>query len=65
VLANQADLVEDQLSMHSWPLDTQEASQLSFDFRHPPRPRNPNHLNHYEKALFNHAYWYLVPPGLV
>jgi sulfide:quinone oxidoreductase len=42
-----------------------QASQLSFDFQHPPRPHKPNHLNHYEKALFNHAYWYLVPPGLV
>jgi sulfide:quinone oxidoreductase len=42
-----------------------QASQLSFDYTHPPRPPKPNHLYHYEKALFNHAYWYLVPPGLV
>jgi len=42
-----------------------QASQLSFDFQHAPRPPRPNHLYHYEKALFNHAYWYLVPPGRV
>ena len=42
-----------------------QASQLSFDYQHAPRPPKPNHLYHYEKALFNHAYWYLVPPGLV
>jgi sulfide:quinone oxidoreductase len=42
-----------------------QASQLSFDYEHPPRPPSPNHLYHYEKALFNHAYWYLVPPGRV
>jgi sulfide:quinone oxidoreductase len=42
-----------------------QASQLSFDYQHAPRPPKPNHLYHYEKALFNHAYWYLIPPGLV
>jgi len=42
-----------------------QASQLSFDYHHAPRPPKPNHLYHYEKALFNHAYWYLVPPGRV
>jgi sulfide:quinone oxidoreductase len=42
-----------------------QASQLSFDYTHAPKPPRPNHLYHYEKALFNHAYWYLVPPGLV
>jgi sulfide:quinone oxidoreductase len=42
-----------------------QASQLVFDYQHPPRPPRPNHFYHYEKALFNQAYWYLVPRGLV
>lgn len=42
-----------------------QASQLVFDYTHPPQPPAPSHLYHYEKALFNRAYWYLVPRGLV
>lgn len=42
-----------------------QASQLVFDYQHPPRPPQPNQLYHYEKALFNKAYWYLVPRGIV
>ncbi|HJZ47242.1 MAG TPA: FAD/NAD(P)-binding oxidoreductase [Roseiflexaceae bacterium] len=42
-----------------------QASQLVFDYDHPPQPPQPNQLYHYEKALFNHAYWYLVPRGVV
>ena len=41
------------------------ASQLVFDYRHPPQPPQPNQLYHYEKMLFNTAYWYLVPRGVV
>lgn len=42
-----------------------EASQLVFDYNHPPQPPRPNRLYHYEKSLFNRAYWYLVPQGVV
>ena len=42
-----------------------QASQLVFDYTHPPAPPRPNQFYHYEKALFNTAYWYLVPRGLV
>ncbi len=42
-----------------------EATQLSFDYTHPPQPPRPSPLYHYEKAIFNKLYWYLVPPGLV
>jgi sulfide:quinone oxidoreductase len=42
-----------------------QASQLVFDYLHPPVPPQPNHFYHYEKALFNKAYWYLVPRGIV
>ncbi|MCC6790426.1 MAG: NAD(P)/FAD-dependent oxidoreductase [Thermomicrobiales bacterium] len=42
-----------------------KASQLVFDFEHPPQPPQPNAFHHYEKMLFNKAYWHLVPRGLV
>jgi sulfide:quinone oxidoreductase len=42
-----------------------QATQLVFDYTHPPAPPQPNQFYHYEKALFNQAYWYLVPRGLV
>ena len=42
-----------------------QASQLVFDYSHPPSPPRPNQFYHYEKALFNKAYWYLVPRGVV
>ena len=42
-----------------------QATQLAFDFDHPPAPPPPNHFHHYEKLLFNKAYWYLVPRGIV
>jgi len=41
------------------------ATQLVFDYNHPPHPPRPSPVYHYEKAAFNHAYWYLVPRGLV
>jgi sulfide:quinone oxidoreductase len=41
------------------------ASQLVFDYTHPPQPPRPNQLFHIEKSLFNKAYWYLVPRGVV
>ena len=34
-------------------------------YKCPPAPPHPNQFYHYEKALFNNAYWYLVPRGLV
>ncbi|HET9920787.1 MAG TPA: FAD/NAD(P)-binding oxidoreductase, partial [Ktedonobacteraceae bacterium] len=42
-----------------------KATQLVFNYEHPPRPPRPSLYYHMEKQLFNHAYWYLVPQGLV
>jgi sulfide:quinone oxidoreductase len=42
-----------------------QATQLVFDYTHPPAPPRPNQFYHYEKTLFNNAYWYLVPRGMV
>jgi sulfide:quinone oxidoreductase len=42
-----------------------KASQLVFDFDHPPHPPAPNAFHHYEKLIFNKAYWYIVPRGVV
>jgi sulfide:quinone oxidoreductase len=42
-----------------------QATQLVFDYSHPPVPPRPNQFYHYEKSLFNRAYWYLVPRGVV
>lgn len=41
------------------------ATQLVFDYTHPPHPPRPSPIYHYEKTAFNRAYWYLVPRGLV
>ncbi|MSP11719.1 MAG: hypothetical protein EXR62_02055 [Chloroflexi bacterium] len=43
----------------------EQASQLVFDYHHPPDPPKPSRVYHYEKIAFNQAYWYLVPKGLV
>ena len=43
----------------------EQATQLVFDYTHPPEPPLPNKFYHYEKAAFNTAYWYLVPRGYV
>jgi len=42
-----------------------QASQIVFDFDHPPQPPAPNAFYHYEKVVFNKAYWYIVPNGIV
>jgi sulfide:quinone oxidoreductase len=42
-----------------------QATQLVFDYNHPPEPPRPSAYYHYEKALLNRAYWHLVPTGLV
>lgn len=42
-----------------------QATQLVFDFEHPPAPPKPSHFYHYEKMLFNKVYWYIVPRGIV
>ncbi len=42
-----------------------QATQMVFDYTHPPAPPRPNQFYHYEKTLFNNAYWYLVPRGVV
>jgi sulfide:quinone oxidoreductase len=41
------------------------ATQLVFNYEHPPRPPRPSLYYHMEKQLFNRAYWHLVPQGLV
>src|SRR6266513_1376318 len=42
-----------------------KATQLVFNYEHPPRPPRPSLFYHMEKQLFNRAYWHLVPQGLV
>ncbi len=42
-----------------------KATQLVFNYEHPPRPPRPSLYYHMEKQLFNRAYWYIVPQGLV
>jgi sulfide:quinone oxidoreductase len=41
------------------------ATQLVFNYEHPPRPPKPARYYHLEKQLLNRAYWHLVPQGLV
>jgi sulfide:quinone oxidoreductase len=41
------------------------ATQLVFNYEHPPRPPRPSRYYHMEKQLFNRAYWHIVPHGLV
>jgi sulfide:quinone oxidoreductase len=41
------------------------ATQLVFNYEHPPRPPRTSLYYHMEKQLFNRAYWYIVPQGLV
>src|SRR5579884_2822085 len=40
------------------------ATQLVFNYEHPPHPPRPSQYYHMEKHLFNRAYWYIVPQGL-
>jgi sulfide:quinone oxidoreductase len=42
-----------------------KATQLVFNYEHPPHPPRPSLYYHMEKQLFNRAYWHLVPQGLV
>jgi sulfide:quinone oxidoreductase len=42
-----------------------QATQLVFDYEHPPKPPRPSLYYHMEKALFNRAYYMIVPQGLV
>jgi sulfide:quinone oxidoreductase len=42
-----------------------KATKLVFNYEHPPHPPRPSLYYHMEKQLFNRAYWYLVPQGLV
>lgn len=41
------------------------ATQLVFNYNHPPQPPRPSLFYHMEKQLFNKAYWHIVPQGLV
>ncbi|MEW6277188.1 MAG: FAD/NAD(P)-binding oxidoreductase [Candidatus Eremiobacterota bacterium] len=41
------------------------ASLLDFDYQRPPKPAAPNAIVHYQKMVFNKAYWYLVPTGVL
>jgi sulfide:quinone oxidoreductase len=42
-----------------------KATQLVFNYERPPRPPRPSLYYHMEKQLLNHAYWHVVPQGLV
>ncbi len=42
-----------------------KATQLVFNYEHPPHPPRPSLYYHMEKQLFNRAYWHIVPQGLV
>jgi len=42
-----------------------KATQLVFDYEHPPCPPRPSLYYHMEKHLFNRAYWHIIPQGLV
>jgi sulfide:quinone oxidoreductase len=42
-----------------------QATTLNFDYDHPPEPPRPSRIYHYEKTIFNKAYWYIVPRGIV
>jgi len=42
-----------------------KATQLVFNYEHPPHPPRPSRYYHMEKQLFNRAYWHIVPQGLV
>jgi sulfide:quinone oxidoreductase len=42
----------------------EHATQVIFDYNHPPQIGAPNAYFHYEKALLNRAYWHLVPTGI-
>jgi sulfide:quinone oxidoreductase len=41
-----------------------KASMLDFDYERPPQVREPTTIVHWEKMVFNKAYWYLVPTGV-
>ncbi|HMA36648.1 MAG TPA: FAD/NAD(P)-binding oxidoreductase [Chloroflexia bacterium] len=41
-----------------------KASLLDFDYGRPPQVAAPNPIVHYQKMVFNKAYWYLVPTGV-
>lgn len=41
------------------------ATQLVFDYEHPPRPPRPSRFYHAEKQLLNWSYYHLVPSGYV
>ncbi len=41
------------------------ATQLVFNYEHPPKPPRPSLFYHMEKRLFNRAYYHIVPQGHV
>jgi sulfide:quinone oxidoreductase len=42
-----------------------QATQLVFNYEHPPHPPRPSLYYHMEKQLFNRAYYHIVPQGHV
>jgi sulfide:quinone oxidoreductase len=42
-----------------------QATQLVFNYEHPPKPPRPSLYYHMEKQLFNRAYYHIVPQGHV
>jgi sulfide:quinone oxidoreductase len=42
-----------------------KASMLDFDYHRAPQVAEPNAVVHWQKMIFNKAYWYLVPTGVL
>lgn len=43
----------------------EQATTINFDYDHPPTPPHPSRIYHYEKMVFNRAYWHIVPTGIL
>jgi sulfide:quinone oxidoreductase len=43
----------------------EQATTLNFDYDNPPEPPRPSRIYHFEKMLFNKAYWHVIPRGLI
>ena len=41
------------------------ARRRDFDYGRAPKVADPNPIVHYQKMVFNKAYWYLVPTGVL
>lgn len=43
----------------------EQATTINFDYDRPPQPPHPSRIYHYEKMVFNRAYWHIVPTGIL